>query len=140
VSIGEMLTGQTLALMFLDPSTLQTGGLVHRDHVISRLAGLIGEPNLVRALNPRRRGKHNERVAQEIVRSEIAKALRALGSLGFIEIVGDQLRLRAPLLRFAEAVRGVEDPAAALAELVAAGRVALDAPIPLDDNLDDNEA
>jgi chromosome partition protein MukE len=123
MSIGEMLTGQTMALMFLDPSTLQTGGLVHRDHVISRLSGLIGELNLVRALNPRRRGKHNERVAQEIVRSEIAKALRALGSLGFIEIVGDQLHLRAPLLRFAEPVRGVEDPAAALAKLVAGGQV-----------------
>jgi chromosome partition protein MukE len=140
MSIGEMLAGQTLALMFLDPTTLQTGGLVHRDHLISRLAGLIGELNLVRALNPRRRSKHIERVAQEIVRSEIAKALRTLESLGFIEIVGDQLHLRSPLLRFAEAVRGVEDPVAALAKLVAAGKVAVDAPVPLDDNLDDNEA
>ena len=61
---------------------------------VARLAGLIEERELVSALNPRRR-KHEERVAQETVRTEIGKALRELASLGFVEIFGDeQLRLR----------------------------------------------
>lgn len=128
LSVGEMLVGQTLALMYLDPTTLQAGGVVLRPQLVARLAGLIGERELVSALNPRRR-KYDERVAQETVRTEVGKALRALAGLGFVEILGilgeEQLRLRPPLLRFAEAVRGIEDPQSALARLVAAGKVVM---------------
>jgi len=55
LSVGEMLVGQTLALMYLDPTTLQAGGVVQRPQLVARLAGLIGERELVSALNPRRR-------------------------------------------------------------------------------------
>ena len=55
LSAGEMLVGQTLALMYLDPATLQQGGMVQRETLFQRLSGLLGTETLVRTLNPRRR-------------------------------------------------------------------------------------
>jgi chromosome partition protein MukE len=123
LTVGEMLVGQTLALAYLDPATVSAGGIVSREDILSRLAGLLGERELIQALNPRRR-KYDERVAQETVRLEFGRALRGLASLGFIEhLDSDQLRLRPPLLRFADSVRGLEDPAAALARLISEGKI-----------------
>jgi chromosome partition protein MukE len=126
LSAGEMLVGQTLALAYLDPATVSAGGIVNREQVLSRLAGLLGERELVQALNPRRR-RYDERVGQETVRLEIARALPGLTSLGFIELLdSDQLRLRPPILRFADSVRGLEDPATALARLVSEAKVVIE--------------
>lgn len=137
LSAGEMLVGQTLALLYLDPTTVQAGGVTTQDVVVSRLAGLISQKDLVSALNPRRR-KYDERIAQETVRQEIAKALRGLSGLGFIELLDDgRLRLRLSVLRFADAVRGLADPAEAMATLVAQGKaVMVESP---DDETDDYE-
>src|SRR5262249_31118822 len=55
LTVGEMLVGQTLALLYLDPATLAAGGIVTRAHLMERLAALVGERELVTALNPRRR-------------------------------------------------------------------------------------
>lgn len=122
LTAGEMLVGQTLALVYLAPTTVQAGGVTQQSVVVARLASLVGERELIQALNPRRR-KYDERVAQETVRMEIAKALRGLESLGFIDLgEGEQVRLRLGLLRFAEAVRGLRDPAEALARLIAEGK------------------
>ncbi len=126
LTVGEMLVGQTLALLLLDPATLRGQGVVPRQQVTARLAQLVGEEQLVRALNPRRR-RRDQRVAHETVRRELDKALRGLGALGFVEAVGeDELRLKKPLLRFTETVRGAEDPAVALERLVREGRLTLD--------------
>jgi len=94
LTAGEMLVGQTLALLYLEPTTVQAGGVTQQSVVVARLASLVGERELVQALNPRRR-KYDERVAQETARLEIAKALRGLESLGFIDLEeGEQVRLR----------------------------------------------
>lgn len=124
LSAGEMLVGQTLALLYLDPATVQAGGVVKQDAVVSRLAGLIDQRSLIRALNPRRRPKKSgDHVGQRIVRDEITKALRGLCRLGFIESMDDGgVHLRCSVLRFAEAVRGLTDPAGALEQLVADGK------------------
>lgn len=125
LSAGEMLVGQTLALLFLDPSTLQHGGLVARDVLLHRLEGLIGTESLVRTLNPRRR-RFDERLAAETVRAQVGEALRKLADLGFVDVVDEaRLRLRPALLRFAEPVRGLADPTNALEKLVARGEVLL---------------
>jgi chromosome partition protein MukE len=125
LSAGEMLVGQTLALLYLDPSTLEHGGLVRRETLLERLAGLIGQDVLVRTLNPRRR-RYDERIAAETVRTQVAEALRRLSDLGFVDAVDEAgLRLRPALMRFAEPVRGVGDRAAALERLVASGEVLL---------------
>lgn len=122
LTAGEMLVGQTLSLVYLEPTTVQTGGMTQQSVVVSRMASLVGERELIHALNPRRR-KYDERVAEETVRMEIARALRGLESLGFIDLGGnDQVRLRPGLLRFADAVRGLSDPAEALARLIAEGK------------------
>lgn len=125
LSAGEMLVGQTLALLFLDPATLQLGGIVTRDVLLQRLSGLLGIDVLVRTLNPRKR-KYDERIAAETIRTQVGEALRRLSDLGFIDLLDDaRLRLRPALMRFAEPVRDLSDPNGALERLVARGEVLL---------------
>lgn len=125
LSAGEMLVGQTLALLYLDPATLQHGGLIGREALLQRLAGLLGTDVLVRTLSPRKR-KYDERIGAETVRAQVGEALRRLADLGFVDILDEaRLRLRPALLRFAEPVRGLADANAALERLVARGEVLL---------------
>lgn len=129
LSAGEMLVGQTLALLYLDPATLQHGGVLGREALLQRLSALLGTETLVRTLDPRRarRGKYDERIAAESVRTKVGEALRRLADLGFVDVLDDiRLRLRPALMRFAEPVRGLGDRSAALERLVRVGEVVLD--------------
>jgi chromosome partition protein MukE len=124
-----MLVGQTLALLYLDPATLQHGGAVRREALLERLSALLGTEMLVRTLDPRRarKSKYDERIAAESVRTKVSEALRRLAELGFIDLLEDTgLRLRPALMRFAEPVRGLGDWSAALERLVRAGEVVLE--------------
>jgi chromosome partition protein MukE len=139
LSAGEMLVGQTLALLYLDPATLQHGGLVGREVLLQRLSGLLGTDVLVRTLNPRKR-KYDERVAAETVRTQVGEALRRLADLGFVDIVdGVRLRLRPALMRFADPVRGLQDLNGALERLVARGEALLGEASTEDDGANDEE-
>jgi chromosome partition protein MukE len=125
LAAGEMLVGQALALLYLDPAAVERGGLVTREQVIEQLVSALGSDALTQAFLPKRK-RQDEQVAQRAVRSKINEALRRLASLGFAEISAeDQIRLRPGLLRFAEPVRGLSEPAEALARLVAEGEVAM---------------
>jgi chromosome partition protein MukE len=141
LSAGEMLVGQTLALLYLDPATLAQGGRIARRLLLERLSGLIGAESLVRTLNPRRR-KFDERIAAEMVRTQVGEALRRLTALGFVDLEGDDLlRLRPALLRFADPVRGLSDPVRGLEQLVARGEAVLEeAPGDEDSAAEDEEA
>jgi chromosome partition protein MukE len=124
LSVGEMLVGQALALLLLDPGSVRSGGRIDRREALHLLEKLVGEERLLVSLNPRRRRSSDDMVAQEIARKEIDKALRGLASLGFIDLLEDGLlRLRTPLLRFAEPVRGAADRDEALRRLIAEGKV-----------------
>lgn len=125
LSSSEMVVGQTLTLMYMDPATLQHGGVVQRETLLQRLAGLLGTETLVRTLNPRRK-RFDERIAAETVRTKVAEALRHLADLGFIDVVDDRLlRLRPALLRFADPIRDLSDPHIALERLVKKGEIVL---------------
>ena len=140
LTAGEMLVGQTLALMYLDPATLQHGGMVERETLLQRLSGLLGTETLVRTLNPRRR-KFDERIAAETVRTKVAEALRRLTDLGFIDSVDDaMLRLRPALMRFAEPVRDLSDQQAALERLVRSGEITLGEAVEKDDADEEDES
>lgn len=125
LSVPEMLVGQALTLLYLDPATLQSGGVIKRADALSHLAAVMGPDALTRAFNPKRK-RMDERVAQETVRGKFAEALRRLAALGFVDLLdADALRLRPGLLRFAEPVRGRGSPAEALERLVARGELVL---------------
>lgn len=129
LSAGEMLVGQTLALLYLDPATVQHGGVVGREALLQRLSALLGSDVLVRTLDPRRarKSRYDERIAEESVRTKLGEALRRLAELGFVDIFDDtRLRLRPALIRFAEPVRGLGDRSAALERLVRIGEVVLE--------------
>ncbi len=130
LSSGEMLVGQTLALQYLEPATVSSGGLVTREQVLTRLGGLVSDRELAKALEPRRRRFDDERIVHEIIRKRVAEAFRHLASLGFIDVLDEtHLRLRSPLLRFADPVRGLSGIEAAMERLIARGEVvALDEP------------
>lgn len=148
LSEGEMLVGQTLALMYLDPAAVQHGGVVPREALLQRLQGLLGVEALVRILEPRRR-RVDERIIAEVVRKKVAEALRRLAELGFIDFLDEtktRLRLRPALMRFADPVRGAGDMRAALERLAAAGEIDIDSesgesgdPKAQDDSAPDNE-
>lgn len=121
---GDMLVGQALALLYLDPSTIERGGRVTPEDVVAQLAVVLGAEALVRAFHTKKK-KYDERVAQKAVRTKVAEGIRHLAALGFVEVGEDSLRLRPALLRFAEPVRGAGQPAEALAKLVADGEIAL---------------
>lgn len=124
LSAGEMLVGQTLALQYLDPSTVQSGGMVTREHLLTRLAGLVDDRELAKALEPRRKRFDDERIVHDIIRRRVAEAIRRLASLGFIEILDeDHVRLRSPLLRFADPIRGLSDISVAMERLIAKGEI-----------------
>jgi chromosome partition protein MukE len=124
LSAGEMLVGQTLALHYLDPATIQSGGVVTREQLLARLAGLVGDRELAKALEPRRKRFEDERVVHEVIRKRVAEAMRRLAALGFIEPLDqDHLRVRSPLLRFADPVRGLQDVGVALERLIMRGEV-----------------
>jgi chromosome partition protein MukE len=134
LSAGEMLVGQALALLYLDPATTALGGVVEREVLLQRLSGLVGTEDLVRTLNPRRKN-YDERIAAETVRKKVTTALRELAKLGFLDLVdADRFRLRPALMRFAEPVRALSDPAGALQRLIGEGEVVLP-----DDEQDDEE-
>jgi chromosome partition protein MukE len=125
LSVPEMLVGQALTLLYLDPTTLQHGGVVKRSDALSHLAAVMGSDALTRAFNPKRK-RLDERVAQETVRAKFAEALRRLATLGFVDLLeAENLRLRPGLMRFAEPVRGRGSPAEALEQLVARGELVL---------------
>lgn len=123
LSTGEMLVGQSLALLYLDPKAAAEAGLVTRERVLEHLAGVVGAETLIRVLHTKRR-KYDERVAADAVRHKVDGALRRLASLGFVDVLDDgHVRLRAALLRFAEPVRGTSTPEANLERLIEAGEV-----------------
>ena len=135
LSVPEMLVGQALTLLYLDPATLEHGGVIQRADALSHLAAVMGSDALTRAFNPKRK-RLDERVAQETVRGKFAEALRRLAALGFVDLLeSDALRLRPGLLRFAEPVRGRGSPAEALERLVARGELVLG-----DGTLEDDES
>jgi chromosome partition protein MukE len=128
LSAVDMLVGQALALLYLDPANVQAGGVVTREQLLGHLAGIMGTEALVRAVAPAKRKKQDQRVAEENARSKIAESVRRLGSLGFVELIDETtMRLRPALMRFAEPVRGTAAPEENLGKLVARGEVILTA-------------
>ena len=135
----QMLVGQTLALCYLDPATLEQSGAVPREVLLQRLVGLIGQESLVRTLNPRRK-RLLERVSEETVRKQVGEAVRRLADLGFVDMLEEShLRLRPALLRFADPVRDQQDPSGALERLVAEGEIVLAEPAEEEDATSDDE-
>ncbi|MFT3699682.1 MAG: chromosome partition protein MukE [Kofleriaceae bacterium] len=124
LSPGDMLVGQALALLYLDPSTIERGGRVTTEDVVAQLAVVLGAEALVGVFHTKKK-RYDERVAQKAVRSKVADGVRRLAALGFVDLADDALKLRPALLRFAEPVRGLGDTSAALAKLVAEGEVAM---------------
>jgi chromosome partition protein MukE len=136
LSPSEMLVGQGLTLLYLEPATVEQGGVTSRDQLLSQLSASMGTEQLMLAFNAKKR-RMDERVAQEMVRAKVSEAIRRLSTLGFVELLPDErIRLRSSLMRFAEPVRGSGADLEALSRLVASGEVALTSDLDESDPLD----
>lgn len=125
LGLPEMIVGQGAALLYLDPRTIESGGVTTKDDLLSHLAAVMGTDTLVGVFNPKRK-RMDERVAQETVRQRVAEGLRKLAQLGFITVSEDgRILLRSALMRFADPVRGAGSPRDALEKLIARGEVSL---------------
>jgi chromosome partition protein MukE len=125
LSPSEMLVGQGLTLLYLEPATVEQGGVTTREQLLGQLSASMGDDQLMLAFNAKKK-RTDERVAQELVRARVSEAVRRLAGLGFVELLPeDRIRLRASLMRFAEPVRGAGGELEALSRLVASGEVAL---------------
>lgn len=125
LSPTEMLVGQGLTLLYLEPATVEQGGVTSRDALLSQLSASMGTEQLMLAFNPKKK-RMDERVAQELVRARVSEAVRRLAGLGFVELLSeDRIRLRSSLMRFAEPVRGSGADLEALNRLVASGEISL---------------
>lgn len=138
LGLPEMIVGQGAALLYLDPSTVESGGVVSKDDLLSHLAAVMGTDLLVGVFNPKRK-RMDERVAQETVRQRVNEGLRKLAQLGFVTVSDDsRVHLRSSLMRFADPVRGAGSPREALEKLIARGEVSIPSDGPLEDGTDES--
>ncbi len=124
LSLAEMLVGQVLALMRMDPVWLSQTGWIPRTKVLETLEHLLGRERLASQLAPRSRAREHHADDRRI-REAVDKALNGLEALGFVRQRRDTAELlpRRPLMRFVAAVRGSADPREALERLVLEGEV-----------------
>ena len=124
LTAAEMLAGQTLALLSLDPVYLQDRGRIPKDHVLGALEKLVEREQLLAVVAPRARAGNRERDAQRI-REEVGKALFGLTRMGFIKEFREEGTLlpRKAILRFAAPVRDSGDWRANLEKLIQSGQV-----------------
>ncbi|RYZ05468.1 MAG: condensin subunit E [Myxococcales bacterium] len=126
LSPSEMLVGQGLTLLYLEPATVEQGGMTTREQLLSQLSTTMGTEQLMAAFNGPKKKRMDERVAQESVRTRVSEAVRRLAGLGFVDLLPEErIRLRSSLMRFAEPVRGNGAELEALNRLVASGEISL---------------
>ena len=125
LSPNEMLVGQGLTLLYLEPATVEQGGVTTREQLLSQLSASMGTEQLMAAFNAKKK-RMDERVAQEMVRARVSEAIRRLAGLGFVDLLPeDRIHLRSSLMRFAEPVRGSGAELEAMSRLVASGEISL---------------
>jgi len=127
---AEMLVGQVLALMRMDPTHLKTSGWIPVDQVTQTLEMLLGPEKLADLLVRRQRGQNPEK-DNEKIRLALQKALRTLTRLGFVSADGEPgtVRPRKSIMRFADPVRESGDQyvqRAALEALVRRGEAGIE--------------
>lgn len=129
LNLAEMLVGQVLALMRMDPAWLSDTGWIPRTKVLETLENLLGRERLATALAPRRSGR-DRHADERKIREAVDKAIKGLEALGFLRLRAEtgELLPRRSLMRFVGPVRDSADPAIALRQLVRDGEVELRGP------------
>ncbi|MDA8306557.1 MAG: chromosome partition protein MukE [Deltaproteobacteria bacterium] len=127
LSGAEMLVGQVLALLRMDPAYLKKAGQIPIEQILSHLEMLLGRQKLAEVLAPRTRGRDAETDNRKI-REAVDKAINGLARLGFILIdrASESVIPARSIARFTEPVRDAREMSAALEELIKLGEVELD--------------
>jgi len=122
----DMLVGQALALMRLDPKWLESNLRIPQLAVLELLQQILGEERLLRVI-PRRRGRDVDQDARKL-REAFAASVRSLERQYFIKCEGrgeaTLVRQLVAIMRFADPVRTSEELGDALETLIADGQIA----------------
>lgn len=122
----DMLVGQALALMRLDPRWLESDLQIPDAAVLARLEQILGEDRLLR-MSLRQRGKNDDQDARKL-RDMFSASLYSLDQQGFIKRTGRGvsavLKPLTAIMRFADPVRTSDDLEAALQSLIEDGQIA----------------
>lgn len=125
LSAMDMLTGQALALMRLDPSWLKSGGRIPDLKILELLENIIGHERMI-AYVGRKRGRDNELDAKKL-RDLLAGSLKTLERMGFLKREGRAdtavVLPLLPIMRFTDPVRTSEPLDKALERLIAEGEI-----------------
>ncbi|MDR3557840.1 MAG: chromosome partition protein MukE [Syntrophobacteraceae bacterium] len=127
LSGAEMLVGQVLALLRMDPAYLKKAGQIPVEQILSHLEMLLGRQRLAELLAPRTRGRDAE-MDNKKIREAVDKAINGLARLGFITIerATESVIPGRSIARFTEPVRDAREMSLALEELIKLGEVELD--------------
>lgn len=122
----DMLVGQALALMRLDPKWLESNLRIPDMAVLTLLEQVLGEERLLRFI-PRRRGRDVDQDARKL-REAFSASVRSLERQCFIKHEGRGeaavIRPLAAIMRFADPVRTSGELDVALQSLIAEGQIA----------------
>lgn len=125
LSILEMLAGQTIALMRLDPKWLATNGRIPELSILELMEHILGQERLLGYVG-RKRGRDRENEAKNL-REQFSGALRTLKGLGFIQREGKGsgavILPQTAIMRFADPVRGRDSFVEALERLIRDGEI-----------------
>lgn len=121
----DMLVGQALALMRLDPAWLATGGRIPDLRILELIEHLIGQERLQRYVG-RKRGKDNELDGKKL-RESLVSSLRVLERMGFLLREGrgeaSVVLPLIPIMRFVDPVRSSDPLDKALERLITDGEI-----------------
>jgi chromosome condensin MukBEF MukE localization factor len=123
LSVMDMVTGQALFILFLDPSGLQTDGKFKISDFYNKAQLMMGDEGLEKILGVKRALTKEKLVLQ--VREALAKSLNKLERLGFVCLgkANDSVAIFRSIERFGEPVLALEsDPESRIAEMVRHGR------------------
>lgn len=124
LSVYDMIAGQALYVLYLDPAGLQSDGSYKISDFHNAVQRILGDEGLEKLLQGKRK-LPKERVISK-ARDEFNKAIGRLKRLGFISTASnsDYIYINRAIGRFGEMVSGLEsEPEEAIAEMVRQGRV-----------------
>lgn len=141
--VYDMIAGQALFILLLDPASLQSDGSFKIADLHNTIQRVLGDDGLEKLLQGKRKLPKERVIAK--ARKEFGKAMWKLKELGFISSAGssEYIYIHKSIGRFGEVVSILEkDPQTAIEELVKIGRAMwlLDDPDTMEDEEENGEA
>lgn len=132
IELTTMVIGQVLAMMKLDPEILKESGWIRTEQIADKMMMLLS-PEKISKLFSR---SLNTDLDKNKLLDEIRTGLRQLKRMGMLVLDSKtvtRVRLRVSIMRFADPVRGLENPLESQKALIKKGYIETDSEIKADE-------